>query len=180
MEDHRMSHGPRILIFTGDGKGKTTAALGTAYRASGHGLRTCVIQFIKGNTTVGEVLAAAGDDDIEIHPMGLGFLPKDGQPAVARHRDAAQAAFGKAHEAIAGGCFGIVVLDEICLAVARGLIDHAQVADLLGRASPEMCLILTGRGASPELIALADTVTEMRPVKHALQAGRTAQQGVER
>ena len=175
-----MSQTPRILIFTGDGKGKTTAALGMAFRASGHGRRTCVIQFIKSDTSVGEVLAAADSANIEIHPLGLGFLPQADGPSLAQHRDAAQAALRKAHEAVAGRCFGLVVLDEICLAVARGLIRECQVADLLAEASPEMCFVLTGRDASPGLIALADTVTEMRSVKHGLQAGRAAQEGVER
>ena len=175
-----MSQTPRILIFTGDGKGKTTAALGIAFRASGHGLRTCMIQFIKSDASVGEVLAAADRGTIEIHPMGLGFLPEDDHPDFARHRAAAQAALRKAEEAVAGRHFAVVILDEICLAVARALVDHRQVADLLAQAPPEMCLVLTGRDASPDLIALADTVTEMRSVKHGLQAGRTAQEGVER
>jgi len=175
-----MSQRPRILIFTGDGKGKTTAALGMALRASGHGLRTCVIQFLKSDTSVGEVMAAADATCIEIHPMGLGFLPPADSPCFAPHRAAAQAALCEAETAVASRRYGIVVLDEICLAVARGLIQERQVAELLARASPEMCLVLTGREASPALIALADTVTEMRSIKHGLQAGRVAQDGVER
>jgi cob(I)alamin adenosyltransferase len=180
MEGCRMNQTPRILIFTGDGKGKTTAALGMAFRASGHGLRTCAIQFIKSDASVGEVLAAAAADNIEVHPLGLGFISEAGDPGLERHRAAAQAALRAAAEAIAGGRFAIVILDEICLAVARGLIDEREVADLLSKAPAEMCLVLTGRDASPGLIALADTVTEMRSIKHGLQVGRTAQQGVER
>jgi cob(I)alamin adenosyltransferase len=175
-----MSQQPRILIFTGDGKGKTTAALGMAFRASGHGLRTSVIQFIKSDTTVGEVVAAAASTNIEIHATGLGFIPPADDPRFAQHRAAAEAALGRAAEALAGGRFALVILDEICLAVASGLLDEGAVAELLAQASPEMCLVLTGRDATPGLIALADTVTEMRCVKHGLQVGRLAQEGVER
>ena len=174
-----MSQKPRILIFTGDGKGKTTAALGMAFRASGHGLRSSVIQFIKGDTSVGEI-AAANSADIEIHTTGLGFLPPADDPRFAQHRAAAQAGLRKASETLAGGRFPLVVLDEICLAVARGLLEEHEVAELLAQASPETCVVLTGREATPALIALADTVTEMRCIKHGLQAGRIAQKGVER
>ena len=175
-----MSQQPRVLIFTGDGKGKTTAALGMAFRASGHGLRTSVIQFIKSDITVGEVVAAAVSTNIEIHPTGLGFIPPADDPRFAQHRAAAEAGLRRAAEVLAVRRFALVILDEICLAVARGLLDEAAVTELLAQASPETCLVLTGRDATPGLIALADTVTEMRCVKHGLQAGRLAQEGVER
>ncbi len=171
---------PRVLIFTGDGKGKTTAALGMAFRASGHGLRTGVIQFIKSDTSVGEVAAAAASPAIEIHPTGLGFLPPPDHPRYAEHRAAAQAGLRKAADALAAEQFDLLILDEICLAVARGLIEEQQVVDLLAHAGPNTCLVLTGRDASPGLIALADTVTEMRCIKHGMQAGIAAQDGVER
>ena len=129
LEGRRMSQKPRILIFTGDGKGKTTAALGMAFRASGHGLRTCVIQFIKSDTSVGEMAAAAASTNIEIHPTGLGFLPPPDRAAVRR------ASRGGARPVCAGrpscsrsGRFALVILDEICLAVARGLIDEGAGA----------------------------------------------------
>ena len=175
-----MKEKPRVLIFTGDGKGKTTAALGMAFRASGHGLRTCVIQFIKSDTTVGELAAAAASTAIEIHPTGLGFLPSPDRPQFADHRAAAQAGLGKAAELLVSGRFALLVLDEICLAVARGLIDEEQVVELLAQAPPQTCLVLTGRDATPALIALADTVTKMHCLKHGLEAGRPAQPGVER
>ena len=175
-----MNASPRILIFTGDGKGKTTAALGMAFRAGGHGLRTCMIQFVKSDLSVGEVLAAAGAANLEIHTMGLGFLPPADDSRFDRHRVAAQEGIRTAAEAIRSGRFALVILDEICLALARGLIDHGQVVSLLREASAEMCVVMTGRDASPELVALADTVTEMRSIKHGYSAGRAAQQGVER
>jgi len=175
-----MNQRARILIFTGDGKGKTTAALGMAFRASGHGLRTCVVQFIKGDASVGEIAAAAASAHVEIHTTGLGFLPPAGSGPFDEHRSAAQAGLRTARAAVTGGQFAVVVLDEICLAVARRLIEERQVAELIAEAPPDVCLVLTGRQASPGLIALADTVTEMRPIKHSLEAGRFAQKGVER
>jgi cob(I)alamin adenosyltransferase len=174
-----MSDRPRILIFTGDGKGKTTAALGMAFRASGHGLRTCMIQFIKSDRSVGEVAAAAAHPLVEIHSTGLGFLPPADNPRFADHRAAAQQGLAQAAEAIASRRFALVILDEICLAVAQQLVDENQVAELLAQASPEMCFVLTGRGATPGLVQMADTVTEMLAIKHGLSEGRTAQKGVE-
>ncbi len=175
-----MNEKPRILIFTGDGKGKTTAALGMAFRASGHGLRSRVIQFIKSDDSVGEVAAAAASKAIEIHSTGLGFIRPANDPRFPEHRAAAQAGLRLAAETIAGGQFAVVVLDEICLAVACGLIDESQVTELMAQTPPETCLVLTGRGAGAGLIARADTVTEMRCVKHGFQAGLAAQKGVER
>jgi cob(I)alamin adenosyltransferase len=180
MEGRGMNQGPRILIFTGDGKGKTTAALGMALRASGHGRRSCVVQFVKADASVGEVRAAAATDRIVVVQAGLGFLPPASDPQFSEHRAAAQQGLRKAAELIAEGEFSLVILDEICLAVERRLVDERHVADLLTQASPAVCLVLTGRGAPPGLIALADTVTEMRCIKHAFQQGRTAEEGVER
>lgn len=171
---------PRILVFTGDGKGKTTAALGMAFRASGHGMRSCVVQFIKSDRTVGEVAAAEKCPLIEIHTMGLGFVPPSDDPQLGNHCAAAEAGLRKAAEAIASGRFSLVVLDEICPAVAQGLLEEQRVVELLAKASPDMCVVLTGRNATPGLIALADTVTEMLCINHGMSAGRTAQKGIER
>jgi cob(I)alamin adenosyltransferase len=175
-----MNRKPRILIFTGEGKGKTTAALGMAFRASGHGQRVGIIQFIKSDSSVGEVAAAAANPQIEMHLSGLGFIPPQDDPRYAQHRDAAQNGLKKAAEMIASGRFALVILDEICLAAARGLVEESQVADLLAHAPAEMCIVLTGRYASVGLIALADTVTEMLAIKHGFDAGIPAQEGVER
>ena len=175
-----MSQKARILIFTGDGKGKTTAALGMAFRASGHGLRTSVIQFIKSDASVGEIVAAGAMATIEIRQTGLGFLPTADDRLFARHRAAAQAGLREAAEVLGSGQFTLVILDEICVAVARGLIEERQVIELLAQATPMTCLVLTGRDATPGLIDLADTVTDMRCLKHGLQTGCVAQKGVER
>jgi cob(I)alamin adenosyltransferase len=174
-----MNHGPRVLLFTGDGKGKTTAALGLAFRAGGHGLRSCVIQFIKGDSSVGEIAAAAVCGHIELIQCGRGFLPKPEEPQFAEHRAAAQAGWQQAREILASGRYALVVLDEACLAVARGLLTEQQVASGIAEAAPDTCVVLTGRGATPGLIAVADTVTEMVCRKHGLQAGIAAQKGIE-
>jgi cob(I)alamin adenosyltransferase len=175
-----MNGRPRILIFTGDGKGKTTAALGMAFRASGHGLRSCIVQFIKSDASVGEIAAATASMLVEIHPTGLGFVPSDESPRFAQHREAAQAGLQKAADMIAGRQYSLVILDEICVAVSRGLIDLQQVVGVVEKTPPEMCLVLTGRDAPPELIAMADTVTEMLCIKHGMHEGYDAQDGVER
>jgi cob(I)alamin adenosyltransferase len=178
MEDRTMTR-PRILIFTGEGKGKTTAALGLALRAAGHGMRTCVIQFIKADATSGELAAAARLGTIEIRQTGRGFLPPLGQNGIDVHRAAAEEGLRLAAEAIAAGQFAVVVLDEICYAVSRTLLDEQAVLDVILRAPAEMCLVLTGRGATDGLIAAADTVTEMRCLRHGFEGGVAAQKGVE-
>jgi cob(I)alamin adenosyltransferase len=170
----------RILIFTGDGKGKTTAALGMAFRASGHGMHSCIIQFIKSDASVGEIAAAEASSSIRILPTGLGFVPPRDDPRFEQHRAAAQAGLHKAAEIITARHFALVVLDEIFVALSCGLVDQRQVAELIEKTSPKTCLVLTGRNAPQALIAMADTVTEMRSVKHGLQAGHVAQKGIER
>jgi len=169
----------RILIFTGDGKGKTTAALGMALRAAGHGMRACVVQFIK-SAGSGEHQAVRGLSGIEILRTGLRFLPPADDPAFARHKEAAGDGLKKTGAAIASGHFDVVVLDEICLAVAEGLLDESRVIETLRQARANQVIVLTGRHATQNLIDLADTVTEMRCLKHALSSGRQAQKGVER
>jgi len=174
-----MSHNPRVLLLTGDGKGKTTAALGMALRASGHDLSSCVIQFIKGDKSVGEIAAAQANGHIDIVQCGLGFLPRPEFPQFGEHRAAAEAGWRTACEILASGRYALVVLDEICLAVSRGLLAEEQVCRGVGQVAPETCVVLTGRGATPGLIALADTATEMVCLKHGLQAGIPAQKGIE-
>ena len=174
-----MCHSPRILLFTGDGKGKSTAAFGMLLRAMGHGMKTCVIQFIKGNADVGEILALPRLHQVEILQAGLGFLPKPGDPAIAEHRAAAEAGLRKAQEVIEAARYDLVILDEICVAVQRGLLNETDVIAAVRRARPGSCVVLTGRGATAGLIELADTVTEMRCLKHAMQNGIRAQKGVE-
>ena len=170
----------RILLFTGDGKGKTTAALGMALRAQGHGMRVCMIQFVKADADVGEVRALSQALQATIVQTGLGFLPKPTDARWADHRAAAEAGLRQAAAALASGPYDLVILDEVCLAVERGLLKESDVVDAVRAAAPTLCVVLTGRGATPGLIALADTVTDMHCVKHGMQRGIPAQKGVER
>lgn len=174
-----MTEPARILVFTGDGKGKTTAALGMALRASGHGMKSLVIQFVKDDASTGEVAAAGSLPDVEIVQTGLGFVPERDDPRFAAHCDAARSGLARAEEAVTSGEYQLVVLDEVCYAVHRGLLGEQEVIDAVQKAGPDCCVVLTGRGATEGLVQLADTVTEMRCVKHALDSGRKAQKGIE-
>ena len=175
----KMSDRARVLIFTGDGKGKTTAALGMVLRACGHGMRVRIIQFVKNDSSTGENAAIDKLPNVEIVQMGLGFVPTPEDERFAGHRAAAEAALAHAREVITSGDYEMVVLDEVCFAVCRGLLDEKKVLEVVKSAPPHVCLALTGSGASEELIAAADTVTEMHNIKHALAAGRSADKGVE-
>jgi cob(I)alamin adenosyltransferase len=169
----------RVLLFTGDGKGKTTAALGMALRACGHGLRVRIIEFLKADSSTGELAAFARWPNVEISQVGKGFVPKESHPKWAEHRQAAQEGLALARQALASGKFELVVLDEICTAVAKKLVSEDEVAETLNKSTPKICIVLTGRDATKKLMALADTVTEMRCIKHGMQQGIPAQKGVE-
>ena len=169
----------RILLFTGDGKGKTTAALGMVLRACGHGQKTLIIQFIKSDDSTGEIAGLKHLPRVEILQKGLGFIPPEKEQSFEKHREAAQAGLKTAAEALASGKYDLVILDEICLAIARHLLEEDQVVEVVQQASPGTCIVMTGRGARAGLIALADTVTEMHLVKHGLASGIKAQKGVE-
>ena len=176
---------PRILLFTGDGKGKTTAALGMAMRALGHNLPTLIIQFIKcadstgdGQST-GEHIMFSRLPGVEIRQAGLGFVPPPSSPKFADHQQAARQALDAAAQVLAAGKYRVIILDEICVAVAKNLLTEEAVIRTVKQAESNAIVVLTGRGASQKLIDLADTVTEMRCVKHGYQQGRQAQEGVE-
>ena len=173
-----------ILVNTGPGKGKTTAALGTALRAVGCGMKVLVLQFIKGSWHYGELDAAETlgpkfTGNFVIRQMGRGFVKIGGAEADPEDIRLVQAAWQEARAAINSGEWDLVVLDEINYAISYGMLDPADVAEAL-KAKPEMVhVILTGRNAHPLLVELADTVTEMREVKHAYQKGILAQRGIE-
>ena len=169
----------RILIFTGDGKGKTTAALGMALRAHGHGIPVAIIQFVKSDVKTGEFAALSKLSGVEIFVTGRGFVPAETDPLFADHRRAAEEGLRIASEAACSGRYGLVILDEGCYAVARNLISEEFVLRLLKEAAPGVTIVLTGRGATQGLIDAADTVSEIRCVKHGFDTGRTAQKGVE-
>lgn len=168
----------RIIIHTGDGKGKTTAAFGAALRAAGHGLKTAVVQFIKGgNWDYGELLALQACSNIEVTRIGSGFtwLAKD----AAEPRSLARKAWKTAAEIVLSDHYDLVVLDELNYALREGYITTEEVLSLLSSKPSRLSVIITGRGAPQELVDAADTVTEMRCVKHAFSQGIPAKRGIE-
>jgi cob(I)alamin adenosyltransferase len=167
----------RILVFTGDGKGKTSAAFGSALRASGHGLKVAIIQFIKGPWNYGEVKALTACSGVELHRIGSGYTWLAVDPNVPRRL--AQEAWRRAEELVMSDRYDLVVLDELNCAVAEGYVPVKELLDLLARRPGRLSMIITGRAAAPELIETADTVTEMLCVKHAFAQGVPARKGIE-
>ena len=167
-----------LMVFTGDGKGKTTAALGMALRAAGHGMKVCFIQFIKGSWKYGEMEAVKRFDGlIDFHVMGRGFTWKSENMAADRHL--AIEAWGFAQQAMASGKYHTVVLDEFTYLLNFHMVDlETCLADLADR-DDDLHVVITGRYAPPELMAAADLVTDMKPVRHPFEHGITAQAGVE-
>jgi cob(I)alamin adenosyltransferase len=168
------------LVFTGDGKGKTTAALGMALRAWGQGMKVLILQFIKGSWKYGELIAAEKlNPNFVIRQMGQGFIKSSIDEGLEIHRSAAQNALEEAKKAVLERAADMVVLDEINYAIHYGLVDMEDVLDIIRNKPPGLQLVLTGRYAADEVIRLADLVTEMREVKHPLTAGIKAQKGIE-
>ncbi len=170
-----------VVVITGNGKGKTTSAMGMVLRASGHGLRTCIIQFMKGDLYTGEwdgVKLLAGR--VELHATGMGFCGIQGNPFThAEHRASAQAAVELVREKMATGGFDIVILDEINNALKLKLVDLEQVLQLINDKPALMHLVLTGRDAHPEVIERADTVSEVCEIKHAYRKEIEPQPGID-
>ena len=169
-----------LLINTGPGKGKTTTAMGTALRAVGNGMKVLMIQFIKGSWHYGELDAVQSfGENFVIKQMGRGFVKIGGAETDPEDIRLVEVAWAAARDAIYSGLWDMVILDEINYAIGYGMLDPAVVAEAL-RARPEMVhVILTGRNAHPLLVEMADTVTEMRELKHAYQKGILAQRGIE-
>jgi cob(I)alamin adenosyltransferase len=170
-----------LIVYTGPGKGKTTCALGTAFRAVGQGMRVMMVQFIKGSWHYGELDAAKmlGDDRFEIRPMGRGFVKVGGaetDPEDLRMCEQAWA-FGRDH--IYSGMYDLVVLDEINYVISYGMLDVEKVVEDLAKKPEQVHVICTGRSAHPKLVELADMVTEMKEVKHPYAKGMLAQRGID-
>ncbi|HVZ03339.1 cob(I)yrinic acid a,c-diamide adenosyltransferase [Hyphomicrobium sp.] len=167
-----------LLVHTGPGKGKSTAAFGLALRALGHGWRIGVVQFIKGAWHTGErdALARFGDQ-VSWHTMGEGFTWETQDKA--RDIAAATRAFAKARELMADPTIRLLVLDELNIALRYDYLPLNEVIEALRNRRDDLHVVVTGRNAKPELIALADGVTEMGAVKHHFAAGIKAQEGIE-
>ena len=170
-----------IIVLTGPGKGKTTAALGTALRAVGQGLKVLMVQFIKGSWHYGELDAAKmlGEERLKILPMGRGFVKvgaeKPHPEDVRRVEEAWQFARGE----ILSERYDLVILDEINYAISYKMLAPEPVVETLKNKPENVHVILTGRNAHPALLEVADMVTEMREVKHPYQKGVLAQRGIE-
>ncbi len=169
----------RIVLMTGPGKGKTTAALGMALRAWGHGMRVLVVQFVKSNRRTGEFAALEKLPGVAVDVVGKGFLPPNDSDAFAEHVNAAREGLQRVQERIESEAFQMVVLDEVAYAAANGLLTADDIHALV-EASPEgTVFVLTGRNAPPSLVRLADTVSEVMDRKHAYRNGVGPQAGVE-
>jgi cob(I)alamin adenosyltransferase len=167
-----------LIVNTGPGKGKSTAAFGLILRALGHGWRIGVVQFIKGAWSTGERKALdAFGDQVSWHSMGEGFTWETQDKA--RDIAAAERAFDKARELMADPEIRLLVLDELNIALRYDYLPLAEVVATLAARRPDLHVVVTGRNAKPELIEAADLVTEMTLVKHHFAAGVKAQQGIE-
>jgi len=166
-----------VQIYTGDGKGKTTASLGLALRAWGHDHRVIVLQFMKGDPSYGEIVAL-GRLGIEVVQTGLQHwvFPDKVRP---EDLEAAAAGFAKARGIVLNGDYDVVVMDEIWTAVFFKLLPLEDVLGLMRDKPEHVELVMTGRGAPDEAIAAADLVTEMRPLKHYFDAGVKGREGIE-
>ena len=170
-----------VVVITGYGKGKSTAALGIAVRACGHNMRVCIIQFMKGDLYAGEWDGVKKMGcQIQLISTGKGFCGIQGNPyPFKEHRNNAQEAIQLAHQKMASGQIDILILDEINNALHLHLVDLEQVLEIIQHKPPLMHLVLTGRDAHPQVIELADTVSEINEVKHAYRKEIEPQPGID-
>ncbi len=167
-----------LMIHTGNGKGKTTAALGLAFRAIGHGYKVSVIQFIKGGRSYGEIETARRLADlIDFNVTGRGFTWKSDD--IEKDARLARAGWETAKAKIASGEYRLVILDELTYLFKYGMLDEDAVIEFLAHRPDTVHVVITGRDASEKLVAAADLVTEMTAVKHPYRAGVPAQKGIE-
>ena len=170
-----------IIVHTGNGKGKTTAAMGMALRAVGHDQKILMIQFIKGSWKYGELEAAKKlDPNFEIIPMGKGFIgSKKGSGPSPEDLKAVIEAWKFSKEKIYSKKYDMIILDEINIALSYDMLDLDEVLQTIETKPDRLHIVLTGRSAHSRLIEIADLVTEMKEVKHPFQEGIAAQKGIE-
>lgn len=179
-ENHAPTRG-LVICYTGNGKGKTTAALGMCIRAAGYNMKVAIVQFIKGSWHYGELdgikLLAPY---VELQTAGKGFVGiLDDKLPREEHLHAAREALAIAEKKLVSGAYDIVILDEIFVGLGLELITAKNILDLMARKPERVNLVLTGRGAPPEVIAAADLVTEMTEIKHPYQQGIKARRGID-
>jgi len=167
-----------VIVNTGDGKGKSTAALGMVLRAVGHGMRVLVVHFVKAAKNTGELKALENIEDVTVKIMGLGFLGNE-KHSREEHVEAAREAYEYSKKHLSSGDFQMVVLDEIIFAVKEGLLSEKDICELISARPVDVHLVLTGRGCPDSIAEKADIVTEMTTIKHSFDRGAAARPGVE-
>jgi cob(I)alamin adenosyltransferase len=166
------------MVFTGKGKGKTTAALGFAFRAMGHNLKVCVIQFIKGSWKYGELTSAKRFEDLmDLYVMGKGFTWQSEN--IEEDIKIAQEAWIFAKEKINSGKYQVVILDELTYLIKYKMVSEDEIVSFLANRPENLHVVVTGRDASDKLIEIADLVTDMVSIKHPYDNGVKAQKGIE-
>ena len=170
-----------IVVYTGNGKGKTTAALGIALRSVGHGHKVWMIQFIKGEWYYGELTSSKRlEPEFELIAAGKGFVGiLDDDHSIAEHKTAAKNAVVLAKNKITSGEYDVIILDEINYAVKLSLIPKEDVINILKLVPRQTTIVLTGNYALPEIIDMADLVTEMKEIKHPYRSGLKAKEGID-
>ena len=172
-----MGDSGRIIVITGNGKGKTTAALGTAFRALGHGQKVCVIQFLKGQGKYGERIMAGKLENLHWFICGKGFVFS--KENIDADREVARLGFALAQEKIGSDLYDLVILDEITYLPHYNFLEVERIVELLRGKPKRLSVIITGRNADPKLIDIADTVSVIESMKHAYEQGIKAQKGIE-
>lgn len=167
----------RVILNTGNGKGKTTAALGTAFRALGYGKKVCMIQFLKGQGKYGERLMAEKVENLDWFICGKGFVFK--KENIEEDRRVALDGFELAKQKVASDHYDLLILDEITYLPLYDFLEVEKIVDLIKNKPERLSIILTGRDAHPRLIEIADTVSVIEPLKHAYEQGIKAQKGIE-
>lgn len=170
-----------VIVYTGGGKGKTTAALGLALRAIGYGRKVKMIQFIKGSWHYGEMHSSSRlEPEFDLVAVGRGFVGiLDDTSTPEQHRRVADTAMDMACQDVASGKYDIIILDEINYAVNLGLVSEKDVLELISSKPEQLDMVLTGNHASESVIKAADLVTEMREIKHPFRRGVRARRGID-
>lgn len=170
-----------VIVYTGNGKGKTTAALGMCVRAAGYKKKVKILQFVKGSWKYGELKGIKLlSEFVDMEQVGEGFVGIiDDDKDISVHKKAAKEGLEKARKLLQSGEWPIVILDELNVALDLDLVSLPDVIDLIEKKPPEIHLVITGRNAKPEVIERADLVTEMREVKHPYRQGILAQKAID-
>ncbi len=169
-----------IIVLTGNGKGKTTSAMGMAMRAMGHGTKVIMLQFLKGTWRYGELETAKRlAPDFSIHPLGSGFVHVDPENPDPADIETARKAWEICKEALFSGKYGMIIFDEINNAIAYGLLPVDEVLEALKKRPQNLHVVLTGRDAHPRLLEMADLVTEVTEVRHPYRKGAAVRKGIE-